>query len=220
MFDFVLSAVPREEVGKNANRRLCSSGQIPAVVYGKTTDPISVSVNPKEVVSILHSESGRNTVFKLKISEQQLDVLIRDLQVDPIRGHLLHADFQTISMDEKRTFNVPIEPTGEAEGVKEGGIVDIVVREIEVECLPRDVPDQILIDIAHLNIGEAFRVGDLPALSGDFEIVSDRDLVLVTVVPPKVEAEPEPEEEELEEGVLEEGEEAPEADEDTEGARD
>ncbi len=220
MFDFVLSAVPREEVGKNANRRLRSSGQIPAVVYGKTTDPIAVSVNPKEVVSILHSESGRNTVFKLKISEQQLDVLIRDLQVDPIRGHLLHADFQTISMDEKRTFNVPIEPTGEAEGVKEGGIVDIVVREIEVECLPRDVPDQILIDIAHLNIGEAFRVGDLPALSGDFEIVSDRDLVLVTVVPPKVEAEPEPEEEELEEGVLEEGEEAPEADEDTEGARD
>ncbi len=211
MFDLVLTAIPRKEIGKNANRRLRSRGQIPAVVYGKTTESMSVAVNPKEVVSILHLESGRNTVFKLKINEKQMDVLIRDLQVDPIRGTLLHADFQTISMDETRVFNVPIELVGDAEGVKEGGIVDIVVREIEVVCLPRDVPDHISIDIAHLNIGEAFRVRDLPSISGDFDISSNRDLVLVTVVPPKVEVEPEPAEEELEEGVPEEGEEAPDA---------
>lgn len=211
MFEVVLTAIPREEVGKNANRRLRSRGQIPAVVYGKTTETMSIAVNPKEVVSILHLESGRNTVFKLKISETQMDVLIRDLQVDPIRGTLLHADFQTISMDETRVFSVPIEPVGDAEGVNEGGIVDIVVREIEVECLPRDVPDHISINIAHLNIGEAFRVSDLPSISEDVSIASDRNLVLVTVVPPKVEVEPEPTEEELEEGVPEEGDETSEA---------
>ncbi len=210
MPDFVLTALPREELGKNANRRLRATGQIPAIVYGRAMDPISLAVDPRQVFSILHSESGRNTVFKLEINRKQLDVLIRELQVDPIRGHLLHADFQTISMDETRAFNVPIDPVGEAEGVKGGGILDIVVREIEVACLPKDVPDHISVDISHLEVGEAIRVGDLEITAEDVEILSDRDLVLLTVVPPKVEVEPEPEEELVEEAELEEGEEAPE----------
>ncbi len=210
MPDFVLTALPRKESGKNANRRLRASGQIPAIVYGRAMDPVSLAVDPREIFSILHSESGRNTVFKLKINKKQLDVLIRELQVDPIRGYLLHADFQTISMDEKRAFNVPIDSVGEAEGVKGGGILDIVVREIEVECLPKDVPDHISVDISHLEVGDAIRVGDLEITAEDIEVLSDRDLVLLTVVPPKVEAEPEPEEVEDEEAELEEGEEAPE----------
>ncbi len=210
MLDFVLTAVPREERGKNANRRLRATGQIPAIVYGRAIDPISVAIDPREVFSILHSESGRNTVFKLKINEKQMDVLIRELQVDPIRGHLLHADFQTISMDEKRVFKVPIDPVGEAEGVKAGGILDIVVREIEVECLPTDVPDHIPVDISDLEVGQAIRVRTLEITAERIEILSDQDLVLLTVVPPKVEVEPEPEEEVAEEAVLEEGEEAPE----------
>ena len=210
MPNFVLTALPRKELGKNANRRLRATGQIPAIVYGRAMDPISLAVDPKEVFSILHSESGRNTVFKLKMDQKQLDVLIRELQVDPIRGHLVHADFQTISMDETRAFSVPIEPVGEAEGVKGGGILDIVVRGIEVKCLPKDVPDHITVDISHLEVGEAIRVRDLEITVEDIEILSDRDLVLLTVVPPKVEVEPEPEEELVEEAELEEGEEAPE----------
>ena len=206
MPDFVLTALPREERGKNANRRLRATGQIPAIVYGRAIDPISVAVDPRGVFSILHSESGRNTVFKLKINDKQMDVLIRELQVDPVRGHLLHADFQTISMDEKRAFNVPIDAVGEAEGVKGGGILDIVVREIEVECLPKDVPDHIPVDISDLQVGEAIRVRDLEITAEGIEVLSDQDLVLLTVVPPKVEVEPEVEEEE----VAEEVEEAPE----------
>ena len=194
MTNFVLTALPWVKTGKNANRRLRSIGQIPAIVYGKATESLSISVNPKEIVSILHSESGRNTVFKLEISEKHLDVLIRDLQIDPIQGNLLHADFQTISMDEKRIFSVPIETVGEAEGVKEGGIVDIIMREIEVECLPKDVPDHIPIAIANLNIGDTFRVSDLQIETEDLIIESDLNLVVVTVVPPKVEVEPEAEE--------------------------
>ena len=210
MPDFVLTALLREERGKNANRRLRATGQIPAIVYGRAIDPISVAIDPREVFSILHSESGRNTVFKLKINEKQMDVLIRELQVDPIRGHLLHADFQTISMDEKRAFSVPIDPVGEAEGVKGGGILDIVVREIEVECLPTDVPDHIPVDISDLEVGQAIRVRDLEITAEGFEVLSDQDLVLLTVVPPKVEVEPEPEEELAEEEAEEGVEEAPE----------
>ena len=210
MFNFVLTALPREERGKNANRRLRATGQIPAIVYGRAIDPMSVVVDPKEVFSILHSESGRNTVFKLKINDKQMDVLIRELQVDPIRGHLLHADFQTISMDETRAFKVPIDPVGEAEGVKGGGILDIVVREIEVECLPKDVPDHIPVDISDLEVGEAIRVRDLEITAEGIEVLSDPNLVLLTVVPPKVEVEPEAEELEDEEEAAEEVEGAPE----------
>ena len=208
MSDFVLTAMPRLEQGKNANRRLRASGQIPAIVYGRAIDPVSVAVDPREVFSILHSESGRNTVFKLKINDQQLDVLIRELQVDPLRGHLLHADFQTISMDEKRAFSVPIEPVGEAEGVKAGGILDIVVRELDIECLPKDVPDHIPIDVSQMEVGEAVRVRDLEITTTGIEILSDRDLVLLTVVPPKVEVEPLPEEAVVEEVAPAEVEEA------------
>ena len=210
MPDFVLTALLREERGKNANRRLRATGQIPAIVYGRAIDPISVAIDPREVFSILHSESGRNTVFKLKINEKQMDVLIRELQVDPIRGHLLHADFQTISMDEKRAFKVPIDPVGEAEGVKAGGILDIVVREIEVECLPTDVPDHIPVNISDVEVGQAIRVRDLEITAEGIEILSDQDLVLLTVVPPKVEVEPLPEEEVAEEEAEGEVEEAPE----------
>ena len=210
MPDFVLTALPRKELGKNANRRLRATEKIPAIVYGRAMDPISLAVDPKDVFSILHSESGRNTVFKLNVDKKQLDVLIRELQLDPIRGHLVHADFQTISMDETRAFNVPIHPVGESEGVKGGGILDIVVREIEVECLPKDVPDHITVDVSHLEVGDAIRVGELEITFEDVEILSDSDLVLLTVVPPKVEVEPEPEEVEGEEAELEEGEEAPE----------
>ena len=191
MSNLVVEAEPRTELGKNANRRLRASGLIPGVIYGRSTESISVSVNPKKIFSIIHSDTGQNTIFKLELNSKKLNVLIRDLQVDPVRGHLLHADFQTIAMDETRVFEVPLDPQGEAEGVKEGGILDIVVREIEVECLPTDVPDQIQIDVSALDIGDALRVSDLTFESDKVSILSSPELVLLTVTPPKVEIEEE-----------------------------
>jgi len=191
MSNLVVEAEPRTELGKNANRRLRASGLIPGVIYGRSTESISVSVNPKKIFSIIHSDTGQNTIFKLELNSKKLNVLIRDLQVDPVRGHLLHADFQTIAMDETRVFEVPLDPQGEAEGVKEGGILDIVVREIEVECLPTDVPDQIQIDVSALEIGDALRVSDLTFESDKVSILSSPELVLLTVTPPKVEIEEE-----------------------------
>ena len=191
MSNLVVEAEPRTELGKNANRRLRASGLIPGVIYGRSTESISVSVNPKKIFSIIHSDTGQNTIFKLELNSKKLNVLIRDLQVDPVRGHLLHADFQTIAMDETRVFEVPLDPQGEAEGVKEGGILDIVVREIEVECLPTDVPDQIQIDVSDLEIGDALRVSDLTFESDKVSILSSPELVLLTVTPPKVEIEEE-----------------------------
>ncbi len=198
MSNLVVEAEPRTELGKNANRRLRASGLIPGVIYGRSTESISVSVNPKKIFSIIHSDTGQNTIFKLELNSEKLNVLIRDLQIDPVRGHLLHADFQTIAMDETRVFEIPLDPQGEAEGVKEGGILDIVVREIEVECLPTDVPDQIQIDVSALDIGDALRVSDLTFESDKVSILSSPELVLLTVTPPKVE---------IEEEVVEEGEE-------------
>jgi large subunit ribosomal protein L25 len=196
MSDLIVEAEPRTELGKNANRRLRASGRIPGVVYGQSTESVSVSVNPKKISSIIHSDTGHNTIFKLELNSEKLNVLIRDLQVDPVRGHLLHADFQTIAMDEARVFAVPLEPQGESEGVKEGGILDIVVREIEVECLPTDVPDQIQVDVSALEIGDALRVSDLTFESDKVSILSSPELVLLTVTPPKVEIEEEVEGEE------------------------
>lgn len=201
MSNLVVEAETRTELGKNANRRLRANGLIPGVVYGRSTESISVSVNPKKIFSIIHSDTGQNTIFKLELNSKKLNVLIRDLQIDPVRGHLLHADFQTIAMDEARVFAIPLDPQGEAEGVKEGGILDIVVREIEVECLPADVPDQIQIDVSPLDIGDALRVSDLTFESDKVSILSSPELVLLTVTPPKVEIEEEEVQEEEEEGT-------------------
>lgn len=201
MFEFALDATPRESRGKNSNRRIRGDGQIPAVVYGKKISPIAVTVDPRRIMAILHSESGRNTIFKLNLNKEQLDVLIQDFQMDPIRGDLLHADFQAIAMDEKRVFEVPVEPVGEPVGVsQQGGMLDMVLREIEVECLPGNVPDHIPVEVGHLEIGDSLRVGDLKIESQDFEILADEDLVLLTVVMPKL-VEEEPAEEEAEEGA-------------------
>jgi large subunit ribosomal protein L25 len=202
MADLVVQTETRTELGKNANRRLRATGRIPCVVYGSNLETTHITVDPADVIRILQSESGHNTIFKLKVEEQLSDVLIRDLQLDPLKGTLIHADFQTVAMDEVMVFQVPIEVQGTAVGVKnEGGILDVVMREIDLECLPRDVPDSIPVDISELEIGDAVRVSEL-VVNEKVTILSDTELVVVHVVPPRVEVEEEVvEEEELEEGV-------------------
>ena len=202
MAELVVEAQTRTEFGKNSNRRLRASGLIPGVIYGSGRETMHVAVDPSEVVKILHSESGHNTIFKLAVEKDLADVLIKDLQLDPLKGTLLHADFQTVSLDQVMAFQVPVDVQGTAVGVKtHGGILDLVMREIDVECLPGDVPDSLPIDVTELNIGDAVRVSDL-AEDPKVQIMSDGDLVIAHVVAPRVEVEEEEvEEEELEEGA-------------------
>ena len=198
MGKLVVLADRREQFGKNSNRRLRAQGQIPAVMYGHAMESVEVSVNPKDLDRILHSETGRNTIFALEVGGESQDVLIKDYQLDPIKGYLLHADFQAVAMDEQMVFEVPVQVVGTAKGVVEGGILDTVMREIQLECLPGNVPDNILVEVSELEIGDSIRVGDLSIDASQLSILSEPDLVVITVGAPRVEEEPEIEE--LEEG--------------------
>jgi len=188
----VLDAVKRNTRGKNEARRLRVAGQIPAVVYGaqKAGDapaPEAVAVDPKPFMKILHSSSGLNTLITLKIAGgNDARVLVRNVQLDPISHHLLHADFYRVNMDRKIKVTVPITLKGESRGVKiDGGILDFVHREIEVEVLPADIPNSIEVDVTDLGVGGAIHVRDVAA-NAAWTPVTDADLMLVHVITIKV----------------------------------
>ena len=192
----ILEAIRRSTSGKNEARRLRVAGQIPAVVYGaqKAGDqpgPLPVAVDPKPFMRILHSSSGLNTLITLKVQGgEEARVLVREVQLDPVTHHLLHADFYRVNMDRKITVTVPVVVRGEARGVKaDGGVLDFVHREIEVECLPGAIPNAIEIDITDLGIGDAIHVRDVAA-SASWTPLTDKDLMLVHVVTIKVVEEP------------------------------
>jgi large subunit ribosomal protein L25 len=192
----VLEATKRETRGKNNARRVRAEGRIPAIVYGGK-ETAAVSVDPKTLLRILHSDSGLNTLIALKLEgEGDTRVLVRDYQVDPVTQKPLHVDFYRIAMDKLLRVTVPFQIKGEAKGVKaQGGILDFVHREIEVECLPGDIPEHIDIDVSELLMNQGIRVRDLTAgLPADvkWKPVSDADMMIVHVVAPKAEAEPEP----------------------------
>ena len=143
-------------------------------------------VDPKKILEIIHSESGVNTIFQLGLAdtEARRHVMIKEYQVDPVRGNLIHADFVRIQMDEVIEVDVPVQATGEAAGVKlDGGILDHVTRQVRVSCLPGDIPEHIVIDVTPLKIGDALRVSDLPK-SDKYRILSEADVTLVVVTPP------------------------------------
>jgi large subunit ribosomal protein L25 len=185
----VLEASPRSSRGKNEARRLRASGKIPAVVYGgEQPGGTPIEVDPKVLMRILHSDTGVNTLISLKTGgASQVRVLVREYQVDPVTSHLLHADFYRVAMDKKLTVTVPIVVRGEAPGVKQqGGVLDFVHREVDVECLPADIPDHIDVDVSGLMVGQSVRVRDV-ATDVKWTAVSDSDMMLVHVVMPKVE---------------------------------
>ena len=205
MAEITVQAEERQEVGKGPNRRLRTQGKIPAVLYGQGLKTLSVSVNTGDVDQILCSETGHNTIFKLQVGSHSTDVLIRDYQLDPVKGTLLHADFQVVALDKKMTFAVPIQTLGTASGVTAGGVLDIVLREIELECFPSDVPDHVPVDVTELEIGDSVRVEALQMDLSKISVLSEPDLVILSILPPHVEEEPEvvvEEEEELEEPEL------------------
>ena len=191
MKQFNVTAEPRTEFGKNAARKLRRAGKVPGVLYGHKEETLALSLNPKELLVILHSATGHNSIFSLDIQDgPSTSVMVKDWQYDPLQGNLLHADLLRIAMDETLQVNVPITTTGEAKGVKEqGGIFEFVLREVQVECLPAEIPENITIDISKLEIGSNLRVSDLPL--DKIKILSDPNLVIAHVIAPKEEKAPE-----------------------------
>ena len=182
--------------GKNVNRRLRNSGIIPAVLYGPGKETIAISVDPQIVQDILHSESGRNSIFTINVDgSAQNNSMVKDYQLDPVQGELIHVDFIQIAMDRRLQLDVNIELVGEPKGVKiGGGIMDFVTRSIEVECLPADIPESIKVDVSHLDINDYIRVNNIE-VDPKVEVLSDPEVVVVTIIPPVKEEAPVVEEE-------------------------
>ena len=184
MQQIVVEAQRRDPAGKNANRRLRKSGRIPAVVYGGKREPLPVLVDPHAISDVLHSQSGHNTIFSVSVEGSQSNVMVKDYQLDPVRGTLMHADLYEIAMDQLLKLTVDVETVGEAEGVKiDGGILDVVSRSLEVECLPADIPKSIQVDVSMLKINDYIRVKNLTA-NPKVRILTDPEVVIVTVAPP------------------------------------
>ena len=189
----ILEAQKREPGNKNAARRVRAEGRIPATVYGAGRNTASIAVDPRQVLRILHSESGHNTIFDLAFDGAREKAMIVDWQFEPIKGRLLHVDLQRIAMDKRLTVTVPVVLKGEAEGVKtQGGILEQLLREIEIECLPADIPKSIEADISHLVFGTDLRVKDL-AHSDKLKFLTDEDSMVAHITAVKEEAAPTPE---------------------------
>jgi large subunit ribosomal protein L25 len=188
-----LEAQPRTAGNKNEARRVRRGGKIPAVVYGAGQDSLPVAVDPRQVSRILNSETGHNTIFDLALDGAKSKAMIVDWQYEPIKGALLHVDLKRIAMDQKLTVNVPVVLRGEPAGVKQqGGILEQTLRELEVECLPGDIPTAIEADISDLVFGKVLRVSDLK-LPGRVEVLTDANQPVAHIITIKEEVAPTPE---------------------------
>ena len=178
---------PADSRGKNEARRVRVTGMIPAVVYGAQKDSVAVTVNPKHITKILHSDSGHNTIFDLQIGSAKEKVMIVDWQYEPMKDRLLHIDLKRIDMSKSIRVSVPVSLIGVPEGVKtQGGILDQVVREVEIECLPSDIPSHIDVNVEHLMFGDVVRVSDLPH-GGKLKFLTAEDQTIAHVTAVKEE---------------------------------
>ena len=186
--EITITAESRDSRGKNEARRLRAKGSMPAVLYGGVEGPTPVAVDPKEVGKILNSKTGHNTIFKLSVGNNgDTPVMIVDWQYDPITASLLHVDLKRIDLNQRIIVKVPVVTHGDPKGVKiQGGIHEVVTREIEIECLPNDIPDQFVVDVSELMIGQNIRAGDIP-MSGSAKLISPSDAVISNVVSLRVE---------------------------------
>ncbi|MBV9770368.1 MAG: 50S ribosomal protein L25 [Bryobacterales bacterium] len=187
--EITVTAEPRESRGKNEARRLRVKGLAPAVLYGSNRAAVAVSVNPKELNKILHSNTGHNTIFNLSVQGlEDTPAMIVDWQSDPVRDHLLHVDLKRIDLAKRIAVKVRVLTTGEPKGVKlQGGLLEVITREVEIECLPDEIPELYTLDVTELMIGQNLRAGDIP-LGGSVELVSPREQVIAHVVALKAEA--------------------------------
>jgi large subunit ribosomal protein L25 len=191
--EITVAAGVRATRGKNEARRTRAAGQIPAVIYGAFQDPVSIAVNPREIVKIIHSDTGLNTIFNLAVSGgETTPVMLVDRQVDPVKGNILHADFKRIDLTKKLRVWVPVMTEGEPKGVKQqGGLLEIITRSIEIECLPDDIPDRFVVDVVELMMGQSKRASDVQ-LAGSTKLVSAPETVIAHVVALRAEEVAEP----------------------------
>ncbi|HML18536.1 MAG TPA: 50S ribosomal protein L25 [Bryobacteraceae bacterium] len=191
--DITVEAQPRGTRGKNEARRLRAAGNAPGVIYGSGGHSVAVAVNPKEIHKILHSKTGHNTIFNLNIKDvENTPVMIIDWQLDPIKETLLHVDLKRIDLSKRIRVKIPVHTAGEPKGVKlQGGMHEAITREIEVECLPDDIPEGFTVDVTELMLGQSIRASEIP-LTGSMRLLSNPDSVISHVVALKAEAEPVP----------------------------
>ena len=189
--DITIEAEQRESRGKNEARRLRVKGSAPAVLYGSGGAAVAVSVSPKELNKILHSKTGHNTIFNLAVKDgETAPVMIVDWQRDPIKENLLHIDLKRIDLAKRLRVKIPVHGVGEPQGVKlQGGLHEAITREIEIECLPDEIPEEFTVDISALMIGQSIRASEVP-LTGSMKLVSAPESVISHVVALKAEAEP------------------------------
>jgi large subunit ribosomal protein L25 len=181
--DITISAEPRDSRGKNEARRLRVRGLAPGVLYGAKQAAVPVAVSPKEVAKILNSKTGHNTIFNVAVNGgENTPVMIVDWQNDPIKETLLHVDLKRIDLTQRIQVAVPVHMTGEPKGVKiQGGLFEVVTREIGIECLPDEIPESFTVDVSELMIGQNLRAGEVP-LAGSMKLVSAADQVIAHVV--------------------------------------
>ena len=190
MPEIVVTAQSRSTKGKNANRRLRAQGLMPGVLYGNKQEAVHVAVSPKEVGVVLHSPAGRSTLFDLEYQGQRRKVILKECQAEPVRGALLHADFLEVALDKPIEVKVHVELTGTPIGVKvQGGFLDFVTRELDIECLPLDIPERIVIDVTPLELGKHLRVSDI-TMPPKVTVLTEPDIVIVHVVVHREEAAP------------------------------
>ena len=188
-----LEAQARETFGKNEARRIRREGKVPAVLYGGDRTATPIAVAPKALLKILHSDSGQNTLISLKLAGGgDTRVLVKDYQLDPVTHEVLHADFLRIRMDRVIRVSIPVVIKGEAKGVKQQeGVLEFIRREIEIECLPGDIPENVEVDVTELMLHQGIRVRELP-VNPKWKPISDPDMMLVHVIMPKAEEAPAP----------------------------
>ncbi|HEV2446133.1 MAG TPA: 50S ribosomal protein L25 [Candidatus Sulfopaludibacter sp.] len=189
--DITVAAEVRASRGKNEAHRTRRAGMIPAVVYGSHQDAVSIAVNPRDILKIVRSSTGYNTIFTLAVEGgDSTPVMVVDQQVDPIKGTLLHADFKRIDLTKRIRVSVPVHTSGEPAGVKvQGGLLEVVTRSVEIDCLPDDIPESFTVSVSELMIGQSKRASDV-ALSGTIKLVSSPDSVIAHVVALRAEEEP------------------------------
>ena len=186
----VVEGAPRSDRGKNEARRLRLTGKVPAILYGGKGDAISLALNTKQIGAILRSESGHNTLFQVDLAGKHEPAILKDWQVDPVTGNLLHVDLVRVAMDVRMRVKVPVHTFGEPAGVKQqGGVFEVVTREVEIECLPAEIPTEFKMDVTGLMLGQQLRAKELPIDTAKMKLITDPERVLAHVVALKVEEE-------------------------------
>jgi large subunit ribosomal protein L25 len=185
-----VEAAPRATRGKNEARRLRKAGRVPAVLYGGKGEAITLAINAKQVGAILRSESGHNTILQVDLGGKHEPAILKDWLVDPLSGKLLHVDLLRVAMDVRMRVEVPVHTFGEPAGVKvQGGVFEVVTREVEIECLPADIPTEFKVDVSGLMMNQALRAKDLSIDAAKMKLLTDPERVLAHVVALKVEEE-------------------------------